>query len=146
MRNLITVSKENNIALVIFDEDKKLLNGNDFMFIHATDVNDWLNGLEVDTETDDLFFAFDNMVEHLNCETDYFAKEELINAFNKAFNKAPKVNLYLDGKETTEKEVKEMLGEERFNKMLNEAKEGYENDPLEIQSYFIGCGILTFEF
>jgi hypothetical protein len=85
MEKLIIVSKENNIALVIFGEDKKLLNGNDFIFIHATDVNDWLKGVEVDTDADDIFFAFDNMIEYLPCERDCWTKEELINAFNKAF-------------------------------------------------------------
>lgn len=85
MNRLFIENHENNIALVIFDEDKKVLDGNDFMFIHATDVNDWLDGCEVDTDADDLFFAFDNMVEYLPCERDCWTKEELINAFNKAF-------------------------------------------------------------
>lgn len=56
------------------------------------------------------------------------------------------MKLYLNNKKTTQKAVKEMLGTERYNRMLNEAKEGFAQDPYEEISFFVGCGMLVFEF
>lgn len=56
------------------------------------------------------------------------------------------MKLYLDGKKITQKEVKEMLGEERYKRMLKDAKETFKEDPLVEISFFVGKGILIFEF
>lgn len=56
------------------------------------------------------------------------------------------MKLYLDGKKITQKEVKEMLGEERYKRMLKNAKEAFKEDPFEEISFFVGKGILVFEF
>ena len=55
-----------------------------------------------------------------------------------------RTNFYLDGKKTTRKAVKELVGEERLKEMIQEAKETFPN----IQnSYFLGSkGMLTIEF
>lgn len=57
-----------------------------------------------------------------------------------------KTRFYLDGKKITKKAVKEMLGEERFNRILNEAKEVFREDPLVQNDFFIGNGMLSIEF
>lgn len=56
------------------------------------------------------------------------------------------MKLYLNGKKITQKEVKEMVGEERFKKMLKDSKELFKEDPLIEISYFVGNGTLVFEF
>lgn len=56
------------------------------------------------------------------------------------------MKLYLNGKKITQKEVKEKLGEECYKRMLKEAKESFRKDPLEEISFFVGKGILVFEF
>lgn len=56
------------------------------------------------------------------------------------------MKLYLNGKKITQKAVKEMLGEERFKRMVKESKETFKEDPLIEISYFVGKGILVFEF
>ena len=56
------------------------------------------------------------------------------------------MKLYLNGKKISQKEVKEMLGEERFKRMLKEAKEAFKEDPFEEISFFVGKGRLIFEF
>lgn len=56
------------------------------------------------------------------------------------------MKLYLNGKKITQKAVKEMLGEERFKKMLKDSKELFKEDPLIEISFFVGKGILVFEF
>lgn len=56
------------------------------------------------------------------------------------------MKLYLNGKKITQKEVKEMVGEERFKKMLKDSKELFKEDPLIEISFFVGKGILIFEF
>ena len=53
---------------------------------------------------------------------------------------------YLDGKKTTRKAVKEMIGEERLKRILEEAKETYLEDPLIQNDFFIGSGMLTIAF
>ena len=57
-----------------------------------------------------------------------------------------KTTFYLDGKKTTRKAVKELLGEERLNRILEEAKKTYLEDPLVQNDFFIGSGMLTIEF
>ena len=58
-----------------------------------------------------------------------------------------KTSFYLDGKKTTRKAVKELAGEERLKKMLEEAKESFFEDPLTENSFYIGGGkMLTIEF
>ena len=54
---------------------------------------------------------------------------------------------YLDGKKTTRKAVKELIGEERLKKKLAEAKETFMEDPGIQNSWYIGGGqMLTIEF
>ena len=56
-----------------------------------------------------------------------------------------KTTFYLDGKKTTRKAVKELLGEERLKRILEEAKKTYLEDPLVQNDFFIGSGMLTIE-
>ena len=56
------------------------------------------------------------------------------------------MKLYLNGKKISQKEVKEMLGEERFKRMLKDAKDTFKEDPLIEISFFVDKGILVFEF
>ena len=60
--------------------------------------------------------------------------------------KTMKTTFYLDGKKTTRKAVKELLGEERLKRILEEAKKTYLEDPLVQNDFFIGSGMLTIEF
>lgn len=53
---------------------------------------------------------------------------------------------YLDGKKTTRKAVKELIGEERLKRMLREAKEAFMEDPLIQNDFFMGRQMLTIEF
>lgn len=58
-----------------------------------------------------------------------------------------RTNFYLDGKKTTRKAVKELVGEERLKEMIQEAKETFFEDPKIQNSYFLGSrGMLTIEF
>ena len=57
-----------------------------------------------------------------------------------------KTTFYLDGKKTTRKSVKELIGEERLKRILEEAKETFFEDPLVQNDFFIGNGMLTIEF
>ena len=57
-----------------------------------------------------------------------------------------KTTFYLDGKKTTRKAVKELLGEERLKRILEEAKKTYLEDPLVQNDFLIGSGMLTIEF
>lgn len=54
--------------------------------------------------------------------------------------------LYIDGKRTTKKALREQLGKERIEKILTEAKELFFKDPLIQNQYFIGGRMLTIEF
>lgn len=56
------------------------------------------------------------------------------------------MKLYLNGKKISQKAAKEMLGEERYKRMLKEAKEAFREDPFEKISFFVGKGMLNFEF
>ena len=53
---------------------------------------------------------------------------------------------YLDGKKTTCKAVKELIGEERLKQMLEEAKETFREDPLVENDFFLGRQMLTIRF
>ena len=54
---------------------------------------------------------------------------------------------YLNGKKTTRKAVKELVGEERLKRMLQQAKETYMEDPLVENDFYIGFQqMLTIEF
>ena len=57
-----------------------------------------------------------------------------------------KTTFYLDGKKTTRKAVKELVGEERLKRILEEAKKTYLEDPLVQNDFFTGSGMLTIEF
>ena len=57
-----------------------------------------------------------------------------------------KTIFYLDGKKTTRKAVKELVGEERLKRMLKEAKETFREDPLVENDFFLGRQMLTIEF
>lgn len=58
-----------------------------------------------------------------------------------------KTNFYLDGRKTTRKAVRELVGEERLKKMVADAKETFFKDPLIENSFFLGSnGMLTIEF
>ena len=53
---------------------------------------------------------------------------------------------YLDGKKTTRKAVKELIGEKRLSRMLREARETFMEDPGIQNDYFLGRQMLTIEF
>ena len=53
---------------------------------------------------------------------------------------------YLDGEKITRKAVKELIGEERLKRILEEAKKTFLEDPLIQNDFFIGRGMLTVEF
>jgi len=58
-----------------------------------------------------------------------------------------KTNYYIEGKKTTKKALTEKLGKERIDRLTKEAKEGFMQDPLEQQSFYLGShGMLTIEF
>ena len=57
-----------------------------------------------------------------------------------------KTTFYLDGKKTTKNAVKELIGEERLKRIIEEAKETFFEDPLVQNDFFIGNGMLTIEF
>lgn len=58
-----------------------------------------------------------------------------------------KTRFYLDGKKTTRKTVKELVGEDRLRRMTEEAKETFFEDPLVQNDFFLGRdGMLTIEF
>ena len=66
---------------------------------------------------------------------------------NKTKDDTMKTKFYLDGKKTTRKAIKELVGEERLKKMVTEAKETFFKDPLIQNSWFLGTdGMLTIAF
>lgn len=57
-----------------------------------------------------------------------------------------KTRFYLDGKKTTRKAVKELIGEDRLKKMIKDAKETFFEDPYIENDFFLGNGMLTIRF
>lgn len=58
-----------------------------------------------------------------------------------------KTKFYLEGKKITKKALQERLGEERLNRLVQEAKETFLEDPLIENDFFLGSeGMLTIEF
>ena len=57
-----------------------------------------------------------------------------------------RARIELNGKPITQKEAKEILGEERFERYKAEAEAGFWEDPLEIQSWFTPKGMMVFSF
>jgi hypothetical protein len=58
-----------------------------------------------------------------------------------------KTVFYIDGRKTTRKAVKEMVGEERLKRMLAEAREDFLEDPGIETDYHLGCyGMLSIRF
>lgn len=57
-----------------------------------------------------------------------------------------KTRFYLDGKKTTRRAIKELVGEKRLQKMIEEAKETFMEDPGIQNDFFLGHQMLTIEF
>ena len=58
-----------------------------------------------------------------------------------------KTTFYLDGKRISRKALKAMIGEERLNRMLRDAKESFMEDPRVQNDFYIGEGhMLTIKF
>ena len=52
-----------------------------------------------------------------------------------------KLKFTVNGKKTSRKAVKELIGEERLNNMIKESKETMKEDPLIENDYWLGTGI-----
>lgn len=58
-----------------------------------------------------------------------------------------KTRFYLNGKKTTRKAVRELVGEDRLKRMLAEAREDFLEDPCTQNDFFLGRhGMLTIAF
>ncbi|MBR1443117.1 MAG: hypothetical protein IJ583_06240 [Firmicutes bacterium] len=57
-----------------------------------------------------------------------------------------RTRFYLNGKKVTKKAVTEMLGKERLNRLIAEAKEAFFEDPYIQNDFFTKGQILTIEF
>jgi hypothetical protein len=58
-----------------------------------------------------------------------------------------KTVFYIDGRKTTRKAVRELVGEERLKQMLAEAKEDFLEDPCIATDYHLGrYGMLSIRF
>lgn len=57
-----------------------------------------------------------------------------------------KTNFYFNCKKITRKAAAELAGEEKLKRLIEQAKEGYREDPNEEQSWFLGSGILAISF
>jgi hypothetical protein len=57
-----------------------------------------------------------------------------------------KTNFYLDGRKTTRKAVKELVGEDNLKHYIEEAKETFMEDPLIQNDIFLGRQMLTIAF
>ena len=57
-----------------------------------------------------------------------------------------KTKFYLNGKQITKKAAAEMLGRERLNRMIEEAKETFFEDPYIANDWFIGSGMFSIVF
>lgn len=56
------------------------------------------------------------------------------------------VKFFLNDKKVSKAKAKEAAGAERLERMIVEAREGFIEDPLEIQSWMVQGGFLTIEF
>ena len=56
------------------------------------------------------------------------------------------MKFYLNGKKISRKEVQELAGAERFERMAEEAREAHSEDPNEEIDYMVHGGTLTIEF
>lgn len=58
-----------------------------------------------------------------------------------------KTKFYLNGKKITKKALQERIGEGRMNRLVQEAKETFMEDPLIENDFYLGSeGMLTIEF
>ena len=58
-----------------------------------------------------------------------------------------KAVLYMNGKKTTRRAIRKLVGEERLKNMLARAKDGIQHDPNEEQHFLLsGNGTLAVEF
>lgn len=57
-----------------------------------------------------------------------------------------RMKFYLNNKKITKKALVEMLGKERLDRLIAEAKQLYMEDPYIDNSVFIGNGLLKIEF
>lgn len=58
-----------------------------------------------------------------------------------------KLRFKLDGKKVTREKVREIIGEERLDRMIKESRETMKEDPLIENDYWLGAGVgmLTIE-
>ena len=61
-------------------------------------------------------------------------------------DKNMRTRFYLNGKKVTKKAVTEMLGKERLNRLIAEAKEAFFEDPYIQNDFFTKGQILAIEF
>ena len=88
----------------------------------------------------------------------YFSKNLLINMRIRVINTHAKgqqtkegmnmkTRFYIDGKKTTRKAVRDMIGEDRLKRMLAEAKADFLEDPCIATDYYLGrYGMLSIRF
>lgn len=57
-----------------------------------------------------------------------------------------KTILYLNGKQTTRKQITELIGKDRLDKHIKDATETYREDPLIENDFMVPGGILTIRF
>ena len=58
-----------------------------------------------------------------------------------------KIRFYIDGRKTTRKAVRDLVGEDRLKRMLAEAKEDFLEDPGIATDYHLGrFGMLSIRF
>ncbi len=57
-----------------------------------------------------------------------------------------KTTFYFNGRKITKKAAAGLAGEERLKRLIEEAKDGFRQDPCEEQSWFLGGGILAISF
>lgn len=55
--------------------------------------------------------------------------------------------LLLNNKPISAKKVKDLIGEETYKRMLDQAKQSFREDPLICNDFYLGAyGVLNFEF
>ncbi|MBR1810998.1 MAG: hypothetical protein IJ766_05020 [Clostridia bacterium] len=57
-----------------------------------------------------------------------------------------KTIFHFNGKKITTKAAAELAGEEKLKRLIEQAKDGFRQDPCEEQSWFFGSGILVISF